>query len=113
MAKIEGVVIYGENKGKMLGFPTANIKFSGDLESGVYAGGVSINGKKYQAGIFRDKKRNLLEAHVLEFSGDLYGQFMEIEITKKIRNIQKFKNDTELKKQIAKDINKINECLPE
>lgn len=109
---IQGVVIHGQNKGKKLGFPTANIHFSGDLEDGIYAGEVIINEKKYQAGIFRNKSKNLLEVHALDFVGDLYGQIIEVEIIQKIREIKKFENDVELKKQIMKDISTIKKCLP-
>ena len=111
--KIRGIVIHGQKKGKKLGFPTANIAFSGNLEDGVYAGKVIVGEKEYKAGIFRNNENNLLEAHILDFSEDLYGQAIEIEIIKKIRDTQKFENDKELKKQIAEDINKINICLQE
>jgi FAD synthase len=111
--KIKSIVINGNNKGKKLGFPTANIKFSGNLEDGVYAGKVIISGKEYRAGIFRNKEGDLLEAHIIGFSGDLYGRTIKVEIIQKMRETQKFKNDTELKKQIAKDIIKIKKCLPE
>ena len=111
--KIRGIVIQGEKKGKKLGFPTANIIFSGKLEDGVYAGKVIVGKKEYKAGIFRNNRRNLLEAHILDFSGDLYGQAIKIEIIKKIRDTQKFKNDEELKKQITEDIKNIYICLQE
>ena len=106
--KMKGIVMKGKNRGKELGFPTANIVYSGDLESGVYAGGVLAENKKYKAGIFRDKANNLIEAHILNFSGDLYGQEIEVEILNKLREVVKFENEEELIKQIAEDISRIN-----
>jgi riboflavin kinase / FMN adenylyltransferase len=104
--KIKGLVIRGKNKGKGLGFPTANLSLEGDLEvkSGVYAGMVNFDGKSYRSAIFIGKKCSVLEAHILDFSGDLYGGKIEVEIGKKIREVMKFDSDKELVKQIKKDI---------
>ena len=110
--KIQGMVVHGQKKGKKLGFPTANIHFSGDLEDGIYAGKVIFGEKEYRAGIFRDKKKNLLEAHILDFMGNLYGQIIEVEVIQKIREVKKFKNDIALREQILLDINAIKKCLP-
>lgn len=104
MAKIiSGKVVQGKGKGKKLGFPTANIELENEIESGIYAGVVVANGKKYRVGIFVGKDAKLLEAHLIGFSGDLYGKEIEVEIGEKIRGVMKFGNDEELKKQIRKD----------
>ncbi len=102
--KISGKVIRGKGRGRTLGFPTANIMLSGKVESGVYAGAVITSGKKYKAGIFVDSNGKLLEAHLIGFSGDLYGKEIEMEIGEKIRDIIKFDSEEKLKKQIAQDI---------
>lgn len=130
MIKVSGIVVRGESKGKALGFPTANIKIGGRLNGGVYAGNVFFEDKKYRAGIFIHKPshldresnlkftpkntaysrcggENILEAHILNFSGDLYGKEIEVEIGEKIREIKKFKSDEELKGQIEKDLDYI------
>ncbi len=99
-----GKVIKGKNKGKKLGFPTANIELKKKIESGIYAGRVRLNEKEYQAGIFVSPDGKILEAHLIEFSGDLYGREIEIEIGGKIREVRKFGSDEELKKQVQKDI---------
>lgn len=99
---IKGKVIKGESKGRMFGFPTANIIINNEAKDGVYAGNVYFQEKKYKAGIF--VKDNILEAHILDFSGDLYGESIEVKIGKKIRDVIKFSNNKELKKQITKDI---------
>lgn len=102
MIKISGIVIKGLGKGSNLGFPTANLKVKEKSESGVYAGKVFFNSKEYKAGIFI--RKNILEAHVLDFEGDLYGKKIEVEIGEKIREVMKFKSDKELKRQVADDL---------
>jgi GxxExxY protein len=106
---LSGKVVRGKSKGRTLGFPTANIKIPEDLEiiSGVYAGWVEINSQKYPAGIFVSPDGKNLEAHILNFSEDIYGKNIVVELKNKIRDIIKFNNDEELKNQITKDINKI------
>lgn len=104
---IKGAVIRGKGKGKILGFPTANIEFSSNLPSGVYGGKVNIGGKRYRAAIFYGEGKKILEAHVLDFSGDLYGQIIEVEVAEKIREVKKFEAEKELKEQIVKDIKQI------
>jgi riboflavin kinase/FMN adenylyltransferase len=108
---ISGKAGKGRGKGKKLGFPTVNIELAKKIESGVYAGLVNIGGKKYKAGIFVSPDRKLLEAHIIGFSGDLYGKEIEVRIGEKIREVMKFKNDQELKWKIKKDIEFI--CLQE
>ena len=102
--KIVGKVIHGQENGHKLGFPTANLNFSGKLEAGVYAGNVEFEGKKYKAAIVYFPEKSLLEAHMLDFSGNLYDKEMRVEIGEKIREIIKFKNSEELIKQIKKDL---------
>jgi riboflavin kinase / FMN adenylyltransferase len=104
---ILGKVIKGNKKGKKLGFPTVNIELNENIESGVYAGVVDIDGGKFKAGIFVSSNKKLLEAHIIGFSGDLYGKEIEIEIGKRMRSVMKFEGDKELKAQINKDIQEI------
>src|SRR4030042_2799202 len=102
--KISGKVTKGKGRGKKLGFPTANIELAEKIESGVYKGFARVGGKKYKAGIFIDKNSNSLEAHLVGFSGDLYGKEVEIEMGEKIRDVIKFESDEELKGQITDDL---------
>jgi GxxExxY protein len=99
---VSGIVIKGKGKGGRLGFPTANIKLEKNLASGVYSGKVYFQDKKYQAGIFI--KENILEAYILDFSGDLYGAEIKVELGEMIREARKFNSDEELTKQIREDI---------
>lgn len=105
---ISGKVTKGKGKGNKLGFPTVNIELKKKIESGVYAGFVETGGKKYKAGVFINKKGNLLEAYLIDFAGNLYGEEIETEIGEKIREVMKFESDEELREQIEKDINIIS-----
>lgn len=110
MLKIEGVVVKGKQQGKLLGFPTANLKVKTKLSSGIFTGEVFLDNQKYKAAIFIPKEGNFVEAHILNFSSDIYRKTIKVLIGKKIREVKKFQNDTELKEQIKKDLKL---CLPE
>ncbi len=99
-----GEVVHGQKEGRKLGFPTANVEFFGELGEGVYVGWAIVEGKKHKAGIVYRKGTIILEAHILDFSGDIYGKKIELEIGEKIREIMNFKTDDELILQIKKDI---------
>jgi riboflavin kinase / FMN adenylyltransferase len=105
--KINAKVIEGKKKGAVLGYPTANLLIRKVVEPGVYAGKVMVGAKKYDAAIFM-RGDKLLEAHLLDFTGDLYGKFITVELGEKIRDVMAFKNDKELKAQIKKDVEKIS-----
>jgi riboflavin kinase/FMN adenylyltransferase len=128
-----GKVVPGKKLGNTLGFPTANIDTTGLAlpPNGVYAvhalvvpkaaggmdtksGSVSDAGKKaFLRGVLNIGMRPTLqeaipqrtaEAHLLDFSGDLYGEELEIRVLEKLRDEKKFAGLTELKEQIARDI---------
>jgi riboflavin kinase/FMN adenylyltransferase len=121
---ISGRVVQGDQFGRVLGFPTANVdrrqyvREKIDVRLGVYAGIVDIaaSGKqqaasKYKAGIVIgpiDKKGlPKIEAHLLGFSGNLYGKKITLQIQKFIRPWKNFKNMDELKVQIKLDIDAV------
>lgn len=107
MVVISGVVVEGKKDGRKLGFPTANIVLSGPMEDGIYAGKTNVEGKEYLGAIFVYSTGKLFEIHLLDFSGDLYGKFLEVEVGEKLRDSKKFDNEEDLKKQIADDVEKI------
>ena len=75
--------------------------------SGIYVALVTVEGKTYQAAAFADHERSILEAHILDFSDDLYGKGITIELLEKIRDNKKFENDDTLRATIAEDVAKI------
>jgi len=112
MEKIyKGIVQTGPQRGTALGFPTINIALNDTSVSGVYAACVVIEEKEYFAAAFADQDRNLLEAYLLDFSGDLYAKNVEIFLEKKIREAQKFDNDDALRAAIANDVLEIRKFL--
>ena len=110
MKIVTGIIIKGKQKGRILGFPTANIEAEENLESGIYAGNIIIKEKKYHSAIYSAGDK-IVEAYILDFSGDLYGEKATIEIIEKIRDKKNFKSDAEISQQIAKDIIIIKEYL--
>ncbi len=107
MLIISGVVIEGRQKGRELGYPTANIILTMAIPSGIYAATTEVNGKKYMGAVFINEYMNLFEVYLLDFSGDLYGQELRVELKEKIREVEKFENEESLKKQIAKDVERV------
>ena len=111
--KAEGVVLEGKKKGGMLGFPTANIPADGSIYAGIYAGEVIWKGTVYPAAIYKDGAKNIIEAHLLDFSENLYGETITIIAYQKIRDSKFFSKKEELIMAIAKDVEDIKKCLQE
>lgn len=118
---IEGTVIRGAHYGTVLGFPTANLDRSACAKAkgiplGVYAGIATTHDKKrYRAGIvIGPLEKDVLpkiEAHLLDFSGDLYGRAMLLSLVSFLRPFEDFIDDADLKKQIASDIENIRKII--
>lgn len=100
--KIKGRVVRGRGIGAKLGYPTANIKCSDCPDSGVYFTLVDVGEKSYRAAAV--VKNDLIEVLLFNFSGDLYGQELEIKLLKKVSEIEKFDNERDLIEKIKKDI---------
>jgi len=88
-----------------MGFPTANINAPQDIEDATYL--ALTNNKPSMVFIgapetFEETDRRA-ESYILDFSEDLYGQVIEIEILKKLRNNQKFDSEADLIEQMNKD----------
>ena len=109
MSTYTGIVQKGAKRGKELGFPTANIALDDASVSGIYAAKVKVGDTEYKAAAFADQERKILEAHLLDFAGDLYGQSITIELLKKIRESALFTDDAVLRAAIAADIAKVRE----
>ena len=106
-----GIVQKGKQLGESLGFPTINIPLTDTEVSGVYAARVKVGEEEYDAVVFADQVRHLLEAHLLDFSADLYGWNVKIELLKKIRDRKKFSDNAAMRALIADDIAKVRVVL--
>ena len=110
---VEGVVVEGEHRGATIGFPTANLGVEPVYHlpgKGVYAALVEVDNKIYQCVVnighkptFHPEYPLAIEAHIMDFKGDLYGQKMRISLRAKIRDEQRFASVDELVVQIARD----------
>ena len=111
---ILGTVVKGDELGRTLGFPTANISAHSEQfpPNGVYAVDVQ-HGAKRRRGVANIGVRptiahatghRILEVHLLDFQGDLYGQELELTFARYLRAEQKFANLEELRLQIARDV---------
>lgn len=111
---LAGAVIAGDKLGRQLGFPTANLEVDGLVlpPKGVYAAHAKSTRSVHRAVVniglrptLQDPKPRLrVEAHLLEFAGDLYGQELELTFVDKLRDEKKFPSLEELRGQIARDI---------
>jgi riboflavin kinase/FMN adenylyltransferase len=111
---IAGTVVRGDQLGHQLGFPTANLDVSGLLlpPNGVYTVHALVEGRTQRAVVnvgCRPTVKNptpqtRVEAHLLDFDGDLYGKELELIFAEKLRDEKKFPSLDALKAQIAQDI---------
>jgi riboflavin kinase/FMN adenylyltransferase len=111
---LTGTVVRGDGLGHQLGFPTANLDAIGLAlpPNGVYAVLAEAGGKTYRAVLnigLRPTLRNpspqlRVEAHLIDFAGELYGQELEVAFVDKLRAEAKFPSLAELRQQIARDI---------
>lgn len=106
---MSGKVVHGAKRGRQLGFPTANVHMRHDRPAlmGVYA--VKLNGLNAVANLgvrptIAGAPKLMLEVHVIDFNGDLYGKHVHVEFLHKIRDEMKFDGLDALKAQIAADV---------
>ncbi len=116
---IRGTVIRGEDRGRRLGFPTANLATSQDLlpASGVYAARVRRQDQILDGAVnigtnptFEGAELTV-EAHLLDFEGDLYGESISLEFVERIREERTFSSPEALVAQIQQDVETIRTLL--
>ncbi|MBM3257545.1 MAG: riboflavin kinase [Candidatus Liptonbacteria bacterium] len=106
-----GKVQEGKKRGRVLGFPTANLACPPAVPPGIYAGEAAWQNKVFPAALYKEKDRDVIEAHLLDFQGELYGELVTLAAYKKLREPANFANDEELISAIKKDIEEIRKCL--
>ncbi|HMS39530.1 MAG TPA: bifunctional riboflavin kinase/FAD synthetase [Pyrinomonadaceae bacterium] len=109
---VEGQIIHGFERGRTIGFPTANLKPHNRVipKYGVYATAVLINDvwRKSITNVgvrptFEDESAPSIESYIFDFDGDLYGDVLRVRFLHRIRDERKFNGINELKAQIERD----------
>ena len=118
-----GTVIQGDQRGRLLGFPTANVQVSRAIcvpADGVYAGVyVRPDGSRHGTAInlgrrptfYDHAEHSLLEAHLLDFDGDLYGERGHVQFTHFLRSERKFDGIDALVAQLKQDVDNAKDAL--
>jgi len=120
---LRGTVIHGEERGRQLGYPTANMLPAEDYlipKRGVYAVWADIDGKRVSGMMnigmkptFHDLYITMVEVHFFDFNGDLYGSEILVHIVDRLRDERKFSGINELLMQLKKDRAKAESILRE
>ncbi|GAA3882363.1 hypothetical protein GCM10022381_25800 [Leifsonia kafniensis] len=114
---IAGEVIPGDQRGRLLNFPTANISVSPDdvVPDGVWAATTEIDGVTYAAAVSIGVRPTyyapgtgvrLLEAHIIDFDGDLYGLELVVRLHVLLRLQQRFQGSEHLVRQLKRDVSR-------
>ena len=109
-----GLVVEGDRLGRQLGFPTANLDAANLVlpPNGVYAACTKLKGQFYRAALNIGMRPTVVsaqpqlraEAHLLDFSGELYGLELELEVGAKLREERRFNSSGEMREQITRDV---------
>ncbi len=121
--ELRGPVASGDQRGRTIGFPTANVAIGKEMAmpaDAVYAGWyIRPDGSRWPSAInigkrptfYRDAEHSLLEAHLIGFEGDLYDEQARVQIVEMLRPEQRFDGIEQLTKQLKLDISKADELL--
>jgi riboflavin kinase/FMN adenylyltransferase len=112
-----GRVVEGDRIGRKLGFPTANLDVTHLIlpPNGVYSASTRVNGQLYPVALNIGVRPTVataqpqlrMEAHLLDFNGQLYGEELELEMGVKLREEQRFASVDELRDQIRRDVESV------
>ncbi|MEI8019365.1 MAG: bifunctional riboflavin kinase/FAD synthetase [Schlesneria sp.] len=117
--RLSGQVVHGAERGRTLGFPTANLAEITTLipGEGVYAAQTAIDGIEYGAAVnvgpnptFGESAKKV-EVHILDFDGDLYGKSLDVDFLQKIRDVIRFTSVDGLLGQLQKDLFEIRSIV--
>ena len=118
---ITGPVVEGERRGRLLGFPTANLSFDSDLvipADGIYATWAIAEGQRHQAATCIGMRptfgagNRTVEAYILNFEGDLYGKPLTLEFASRLREERAFPTAEALVEQMKIDVEQAQAVLP-
>jgi riboflavin kinase/FMN adenylyltransferase len=121
--QVRGVVVHGDERGRLLGFPTANVALPSSIAlpaDGVYAGWhIRPDGQRRPAAIslgrrptFYDAATSaLLESYLLDFSAELYGEAAHVEFVERLRGQLRFESEGDLVSQMHHDVEAVRQIL--
>ncbi len=117
--RLNGTVVDGAHRGRSLGFPTANLADVATVTPGhgVYAGRVSIGEKVYAAAVHIGpnptfgENASKIEVHLLDFTGDLYGNTLAVDLLNRVRGVQKFASVDQLLSQLRDDVETVRNLV--
>lgn len=107
---IRGIVIKGQQRGKKLGFPTANFILDKHIAEGIYVSRSILDGQTFESVTFIGAAKTYgendvkAETYIFDFAQDIYGKVLQVSLLKKLRGNKKFASGEELIKQIEIDI---------
>ena len=117
---VRGVVVSGDQRGRTIGFPTANLELDAELvpPGGVYAVWGRVDAGPWRPGVANlgvrptfDGGRFLVEVHLLDFRGDIYGSQVEVAFAERLRPEQRFPDPAALVAQIRRDVGQARAVL--
>lgn len=118
---VRGVVVEGERKGRELGFPTANLRLSGDNKllpaEGVYAARADLRSGRWAGAVHLgprpvfDGFAPTLEVHLLDFDREIYGEEIHLHFVERLRGIEPFTTVDALVEQIGADVDRTRTLL--
>ena len=111
--RLEGIIVRGDQRGHEIGFPTANLsvhKYAAVPADGIYAGWLVRRGERLPAAIsigtnptFSGRERRV-EAYILDFDGDIYGERVALDFVERLRDMLKFDGVEPLVAQMTEDV---------
>jgi len=117
---LRGKVITSDKRGRLLGFPTANLDIKPQQalpDNGIYATITLVNGERFPSATnvgtsptFGERERRV-ETYLLNYKGDLYDKQLRVEFVKKVRDEQRFPSAEELIAQMGKDVQEVDAIL--
>jgi riboflavin kinase/FMN adenylyltransferase len=115
--QLRGPVSHGDERGRLLGFPTANLVPDEEFACpghGVYACLANDHPAAVSVGVrptFRTGRGELVEAYLLDFEGDLYGQTLKIDFLARLRGERRFEHPEGLVEQMRRDVERTRELV--
>jgi riboflavin kinase/FMN adenylyltransferase len=117
---LRGKVVSSDKRGRALGFPTANLDINSRQAlpgDGIYATVTHLDGRQVPSATNVGRRptfgegKKMVETHLLDYKGNLYGKQIKVEFVERLRDEQRFSSPEELKMQIEKDIQRVKALL--